>query len=126
MVPETQEERRFPNLTAMQEAFATNYVANGGNGKRAAIAAGYAKGSAHVEASKMLRKPPIVGAIGELSMMQLASHAPGAIARIARLSDKAKSEYVQLEASKDVLTRLGLTAPTRVHHSGNVSISIRV
>lgn len=126
MVPETQEERRFPHLTEMQEAFVTNYVANGGNGKRAAIAAGYAKGSAHVEASKMLRKPPIMAALGELTLMQLASHAPGAIARVARLSEKAKSEYVQLEANKDILTRLGITAPTRVHHSGNVSINIRV
>lgn len=126
MIPETQEERRFPNLTPMQEAFVTNYVANGGNGKKAAIAAGYAKASAHVEASKMLRKPPIVQALGEMTMLQLATHGPGAVARIARLSDRAKSEYVQLEASKDILARLGLTAPTRVHHSGNVSISIEV
>jgi hypothetical protein len=118
------QERAFPHLTVMQEAFVANYVANGGNATRAAKAAGYAKASAHVEGCKLLRKPPVIEAIGLLSMQQLASHAPGAIARVAHLMSKSKSEYVQLEAAKDVLSRVGLQAPTRVHHSGGVSITI--
>lgn len=118
------QERAFPHLTAMQEAFATNYVANGGNATRAAKAAGYAKASAHVEGCKLLRKAPVIEAIGQLAMQQLAGHAPGAIARVAHLMSRAKSEYVQLEAAKDVLTRVGLATPARVHHSGGVSIKI--
>jgi phage terminase small subunit len=125
-VPTTTDERRFPHLTEMQEAFVTNYVANGGNGAAAARAAGYAKSSARIEASKLLKKQHVIGAIGEESVRLLASLAPGAIARVAHLTNHAKSEYVQLEAAKDVLTRVGLAAPQRVHHSGGISFSIEV
>lgn len=57
-------------------------------------------------------------------MQMQSSHAPAAIETIAYLMRKSKSDYVRLEASKDVLTRLGLSAPQRVHHSGGVSIKI--
>jgi len=42
------------------------------------------------------------------------------------LSQGARSEYVQLEASRDILDRVGLRSPDRVSHSiqGDIKINI--
>lgn len=53
-------------LTAKQEAFCSQYIAKAFNGTEAAIAAGYAKGSAAVTASQLLRNPNIQARIAEL------------------------------------------------------------
>jgi phage terminase small subunit len=121
---EIDEERQFPHLTPLQEAFVINYVANGGNGTRAAKAAGYEKTSAHVRSSQLLRKPAICEAVLVLTRAMQASHAPAALATVAMLMKRSKSDYVRLEAAKDIQARLGLQAPTRVHHTGGVSINI--
>lgn len=42
-------------LTLKQAAFAAEYIRHGGNGTRAALAAGYAQSSAHVRASELVR-----------------------------------------------------------------------
>ena len=117
-------ERQFPHLTEMQEAFSVNYAANGGKGSRAAIDAGYAKGSAAVLASRMLRDPKVCAAILQLSQMQQAVDVPAAQGVIRKLMERSKSDYVRLEAAKDVLTRAGIAAPQRVQVAGVVSISI--
>jgi hypothetical protein len=43
-----------------------------------------------------------------------------------QLSESAKSEYVQLEASKDILDRAGYKAPDKhMHlHAGDIKVSI--
>lgn len=53
-------------LTAKQEAFARNYVANGFNGFQAAVKAGYAEDSARVEASRLLTNANVAAFIEEL------------------------------------------------------------
>jgi phage terminase small subunit len=118
------EDRRFPHLTAMQEAFVTNYVLLGGNGARAARNAGYAKSSAAVEASKLLRKAPIATAIMELLHVMQARDVVEATETTRTLMRTSKSDYVRLEAAKDIRTRAGMQAPARVHHTGGVSINI--
>lgn len=50
-------------LTDKQAKFVAAYLANGGNGTAAAVAAGYAKGSAHVAASRLLRDVKVAAAI---------------------------------------------------------------
>jgi hypothetical protein len=42
------------------------------------------------------------------------------------LSSGARSEYVQLEASRDILDRVGLRAPDKVSHNiqGDIKINI--
>jgi phage terminase small subunit len=108
----------------MQELFVTNYAANGGNGRRAAIAAGYGKAGAAVAASRMLRNQTICEAIVQASRMMLVAHGPAAIATVSTLMKRAKSEYVRLEAAKDVQTRIGLAAPTKVLVGGQVTINL--
>ena len=46
--------------------------------------------------------------------------------KMIELSSGARSEYVQLEASRDILDRVGLRAPDKVSHNiqGDIKINI--
>jgi hypothetical protein len=46
--------------------------------------------------------------------------------KLIELSGNARSEYVQLEASRDILDRVGMRVPDRVKHSieGDIKINI--
>lgn len=50
-------------VDARQALFVDEYIQNGGNGTRAAIAAGYAEAGAHVQASRMLRNAKVAEAL---------------------------------------------------------------
>ena len=63
---ERQENQKTGALTPRQERFAREYVANGGVGKAAAIAAGYKAHSAEVQASQLLRVPKVAALVAEL------------------------------------------------------------
>lgn len=54
-------------LTLKQRAFASQYVRHNGNATKAALAAGYSPSGAHVEASRLLRKPKIKRQIDKLT-----------------------------------------------------------
>jgi phage terminase small subunit len=112
-------------LTPMQTAFVDALVSNGGDKTAAAIEAGYSSDTARTQAYGLLAKPHVIQALMERSMSELASMAPHAINRIRALVH-AKSEYVALQASQDILDRLGLRAPDKVDHrvSGEVSVQI--
>jgi phage terminase small subunit len=116
----------IPNLTRKQDTFIEAYVANGGKGTAAAKEAGYAEKSAHVEACRLLRNPLIVQEIYKRTTLAIGASLPKAFRTIERLSTEAKSEYVQLEASRDLLDRAGLRAAERIDHrvDGNLSVSI--
>lgn len=101
-----------------------NLVAAPDNAKQAALDAGYAEASAAVTACRMLRNPAITQAIVECTALSFAHAGARAAKRITALIDSAKSEYVKLEAAKDVLDRIGATAPKKVQVSGGVSIHI--
>lgn len=112
------------DLTDMQRQFVYNYVANGGHGGAAATDAGYAPSGSAAYASRMLRNPLINKAIFTVSVSRLGQFVPSALGKVMKLSSSAKSEYVQLEASKDLLDRAGFTAPKRVDVSGSVSVVV--
>lgn len=114
---------RFPNLTTKQLTFVAEYVASGGRKKDSAIAAGYAPASAHVEAHRLLNLPKIIKAVHELTVHRLGAALPGALATVMRLSSGAKSEYVQLEASKDLMDRAGMAAPKKVLVGSDVRVT---
>ena len=112
-------------LTDKQAAFVAALVSNGGDKTAAAIEAGYAPASARTQAYVILAKPQVMQALMERSMLELASTAPQALKRIRELT-AAKSEYVALQASQDILDRLGLRAPDKVDHrvTGEVHVQI--
>ncbi len=111
-------------LTTLQHAFVYEYVKNGGKGGKAARAAGYEASGADSYASRLLRLPSVNRAIYVVSACHLGATIPAALRKVAKLSVSAKSEYVQLEASKDLLDRAGFTAPKKIDVSGAVSVVI--
>ena len=114
-------------ITEKQKKLVDTLVAKGCSVKQASKEAGYAQGeSGRVSASKALKTPHV-----QQYMMQQIADSIGINATIAsnkllRLASGAKSEYVQLEASKDILDRAGFKAPDKVMHShvGNINVKI--
>jgi len=88
--------------------------------------AGYKGNSARVSASKMLRKPEVQEYYLQEVRRKITMGSSGAINKLMSLSTDAKSEYVQLEASKDILDRAGFKAPDKHQHliAGNFSVKI--
>jgi phage terminase small subunit len=113
-------------LTEKQDAFCDEYVANGGRGTAAAKAAGYAEKSAHVEANRLLKNPLILQEVYKRTALAVGAAAPRALMTIIKMSTNAKSDYVKLEASRDLLDRAGLRAPEKVDHriDGELKVSI--
>ena len=114
-------------LTAKQKKLVDTLVAKGCSIKQASDEAGYAKGeSGRVTASKALRTPHVQQYMMQAIADNMSINATKALNKIVQLSSNAKSEYVSLEASKDLLDRAGFKAPDKVMHShvGNVNVKI--
>ena len=105
-------------LTEKQKALVDTIVATGCSIKEASEKAGYStKGSAEagrVSASRTLRLPKVQSYMQSRIANTLGLGAVSASKRLIELSSGARSEYVQLEASRDILDRVGLRAPDRV------------
>lgn len=114
-------------LTVKQTALVDTLVATGCSIKEAAAQAGYADGeSGRVSASKALRLPHVqqymMTRVGET----LGLNATTAAAKLVSLAQGARSEYVQLEASKDILDRAGFKPVDRSQMlvAGEIKVSI--
>ena len=114
-------------ITKKQKLLVDTIVANGCSIKKASEIAGYAKGEAgRVTASKTLRLPHIQEYMQQRVRESIGLNATKASNKMLELSQTAKSEYVQLEASKDILDRAGYK-PVEKSMSlvqGNISVSI--
>ena len=113
--------------TAKQRALVDALVANGCSITEGARLAGYASGeSGRVTASKSLRLAHVQAYMMQRVAVTMGVSATIAAAKLVQLARGAKSEYVQLEASKDILDRAGFKAPERhMHmHAGDISVSI--
>ena len=114
-------------ITEKQKKLVDTLVAKGCSIKQASDEAGYAKGeSGRVTASKALRTPHVQQYMMQSIADNMSINATKALNKIVQLSSNAKSEYVSLEASKDLLDRAGFKAPDKVMHShvGNVNVKI--
>ena len=114
-------------LTQRQILLVDTLVATGCTITEASQIAGYAKGdSGRVSASKALRTHKVQQYMQSLVMNSIGLNATKASIRLMQLSESAKSEYVQLEASKDILDRAGYKAPDKhMHlHAGDIKVSI--
>ena len=95
-------------ITKKQKLLVDTIVANGCSIKKASEIAGYAKGEAgRVTASKTLRLPHIQEYMQQRIRETIGMNATIASRKVLDLASSAKSEYVQLEASKDILDRAG-------------------
>ena len=114
-------------ITEKQKKLVDTLVAKGCSIKQASDEAGYAKGeSGRVTDSKALRTPHVQQYMMQAIADNMSINATKALNKIVQLSSNAKSEYVSLEASKDLLDRAGFKAPDKVMHShvGNVNVKI--
>ena len=114
-------------ITEKQKKLVDTLVAKGCSIKQASEDAGYAKGeSGRVTASKALKTPHVQQYLMQAIADSMSVNATKALNKIVQLSGSAKSEYVSLEASKDLLDRAGFKAPDKVMHShvGNVNVKI--
>jgi|TARA_R100001129_G_scaffold31020_2_gene20543 phage terminase small subunit len=96
------------SLTTRQQAFIDNLLTNGGTATQCAIKAGYSKKSAKVEASRLLKQDKVLKALQTQAMKSLGYRSISALDTVSNLSQNANSEYVRLEASKDILDRAGI------------------
>ena len=114
-------------ITEKQKKLVDTLVAKGCSIKQASEEAGYAKGeSGRVTASKALKTPHVQQYMMQTISDSMSLNATKALNKIVALSSNAKSEYVSLEASKDILDRAGFKAPDKVMHShvGNIDVKI--
>ena len=114
-------------ITEKQKKLVDTLVAKGCSIKQASEDAGYAKGeSGRVTASKALKPPHVQQYMMQAIADSMSVNATKALNKSVQLSGSAKSEYVSLEASKDLLDRAGFKAPDKVMHShvGNVNVKI--
>tara|TARA_Y100000401_G_scaffold31137_1_gene22738 strand:- start:766 stop:1152 length:387 start_codon:yes stop_codon:yes gene_type:complete len=114
-------------LTGKQTALVDTLVATGCSITEAAQVAGYASGDAgRVTASKALKLPHVQQYMMQQVADSLGLNATKAAHRLLNLSQNARSEYVQLEASKDILDRAGFKPVDRsMHlHAGEIKVSI--
>lgn len=114
-------------LTDKQTRLVDTLVATGCTIKEAAEHAGYAKGeSGRVSASKALRLPHVQAYMMQSVTETLGLNATFAASKLLSLAQGAKSEYVQLEASKDILDRAGFKPVDRSQHlvAGEIKVSI--
>jgi|TARA_R100000544_G_C2226189_1_gene60879 phage terminase small subunit len=118
------------DLTEKQRALVDTIVATGCSITEAAKTAGYStnvsKDSARVSASRTLRLPKVQQYMQQRVAQTLGLGAVSASRKMIELSSGARSEYVQLEASRDILDRVGLRAPDKVSHNiqGDIKINI--
>ena len=114
-------------LTEKQRRLVDTLVATGCTIKDAAREAGYAEGeSGRVSASKALKVSHVQQYMMQAVNDQLGINATLAVSKMMRLATGAKSEYVQLEASKDILDRAGYKPVDKsMHlHAGEIKVSI--
>ena len=118
------------DLTEKQRNLVDTIVATGCSITEAAKTAGYStnvsKDSARVSASRTLRLPKVQQYMQQRVAQTLGLGAVSASKRLIELSTGARSEYVQLEATRDILDRVGLRAPDKVSHNiqGDIKINI--
>ena len=114
-------------LTTKQRDLVDTIVTTGCTITDASQKVGYAKGeSGRVVASRTLRLPHVQRYMMERVANTIGLGAVQASQKLIQLSGEAKSEYVQLEASRDLLDRAGVRAPERIQHdvTGDIKINI--
>ena len=114
-------------LTDKQRKLVDTIVATGCTITEAAKTAGYSTGDGgRVTASRTLRIPKVQSYMMKQIANTVGLGAVHASRKMVDLSQNARSEYVQLEASKDILDRVGIRAPDKVQHTLDANLSVNI
>ncbi|BAQ88039.1 phage protein [uncultured Mediterranean phage uvMED] len=113
-------------ITPQQKKLVDTLVATGCTITDASKVAGYKGNSSRVSASRALRSPEVQQYMFQEIQKSIGMSAVKAQSKLLDLASGAKSEYVQLEASKDILDRAGFKAPDKHQHlvKGDFQINI--
>ena len=112
-------------LTAKQRSLVDKLFTPGITQEEAAVAAGYSPNSAHIEASRTLRKPAVLAYLDACVNHGIKAMAIGASMVVKDLSNQAKSPLVRLQAAQDILNRSGHAPDTRpVVSVGELTVNI--
>lgn len=113
-------------ISAKAKTLVDTLVSKGCTITEASYLAGYKGNSARVSAHKLLRKPEVQEYFRSQVNHRINMSSSKAVNTLARLTTEAKSEYVQLEASKDILDRSGFKAPEKHMHllTGDFQVNI--
>jgi phage terminase small subunit len=121
---------KLDKLTDKQKLLVDTIVADGCSIKEAAKRAGYSSNGSEeagrITASRTLRLPKVQQYMTSRIADTLGLGAVSASRKLIELSGNARSEYVQLEASRDILDRVGMRVPDKVKHTieGDIKINI--
>ena len=118
---------KLRKLTKRQTALVDTIVANGCTIAKAAEIAGYSSGeSGRVTATKTMKLPHVQQYLMTRMNEEFGLSATLAAGTVRRLAMGAKSEYVQLKASKDLLDRAGYKPIDRsqVQVAGDIRVTI--
>ena len=118
---------KLRKLTKRQTALVDTIVANGCTIAKAAEIAGYSSGeSGRVTATKTMKLPHVQQYLMTRMNEEFGLSATLAAGTVRRLAMGAKSEYVQLEASKDLLDRAGYKPIdiSQVQVAGDIRVTI--
>ena len=110
-------------LTARQRALVDHLLENGGTAKDAGFAIGYKD---HSSIYKALALPHVQHYMLQRTAEYIGTGAVSAASRLMKLVNGAKSEYVQLEASKDILDRAGFKPPERSQVQVSQDITVHI
>ena len=114
-------------LTDKQRKLVDTIVATGCSITEAAKSAGYSTGDGgRVTASRTLRIPKVQNYMMKQIANTVGLGAIHASRKMVDLSQNARSEYVQLEASKDLLDRVGIRSPDMVQHTLDANLSVNI
>ena len=114
-------------LTDKQRKLVDTIVATGCSITEAAKSAGYSTGDGgRVTASRTLRIPKVQNYMMKQIANTVGLGAIHASRKMVDLSQNARSEYVQLEASKDILDRVGIRAPDKDQHTLDANLSVNI
>jgi hypothetical protein len=113
------------DLTDRQRALVDNLFIPGITQEEAAVKAGYSPKSAHVEASRTLRKPKVIEYLDACVNHGIKANAVSAVMVVKDLSDQAKSPLVRLQAAQDILNRAGHAPDNKpVVNVGELTVNI--
>jgi len=111
-------------MTARQERFVREFLKNGGKQGAAAEAAGYAAASVDSIGSQLVRNPLIQQAIARETLTAIGLSAVPALATVNRLLEHSRSDFVKLEAARDLLDRAGFGKPDRSMGYGDTGLTV--
>lgn len=109
-------------LTEKQAAFCSEFVSNGGQKEKAALAAGYAESSARTRAYELLQRTCIQAKIREITRNELSSLGAEALNELRKLMVSAKSESVRQLSATAILDRSGYKHPEVIEIDNHRSI----